>query len=90
MDFGLFLEFTAPEGTPDQETFTEGFSLVDAAESMGVDSVWLAEYHFSTFSVLSAPITVATAVAARTPANADRLRGRAAALEQPHQDRPKK
>ena len=66
MDFGLFLEFTAPEGTPDHETFTEGFSLVDAAESMGVDSVWLAEYHFSTFSVLSAPITVATAVAART------------------------
>ena len=32
MDFGLFLEFTAPEGTPDQETFTEGFSLVDAAD----------------------------------------------------------
>ena len=66
MDFGLFIEFTAPEGTSDQETFARGFQLVDEAESMGVDSIWLAEYHFSPFSVLSAPITVATAVASRT------------------------
>jgi alkanesulfonate monooxygenase SsuD/methylene tetrahydromethanopterin reductase-like flavin-dependent oxidoreductase (luciferase family) len=66
MDFGLFIEFTAPEGTSDRETFARGFQLVDEAESMGVDSIWLAEYHFSPFSVLSAPITVATAVAART------------------------
>jgi alkanesulfonate monooxygenase SsuD/methylene tetrahydromethanopterin reductase-like flavin-dependent oxidoreductase (luciferase family) len=66
MEFGLFLEFTAPEGTTDQECFSQGFDLIDRAESMGVDSVWLAEYHFSPFSVLSAPITVATAVATRT------------------------
>ena len=66
MEFGLFMEFTAPEGTPDQETFTDGFALVDDAEAMGVDSIWLAEYHFSPFSVLSAPITVASAVASRT------------------------
>ena len=66
MDFGLFIEFTAPEGTSDQETFARGFQLVDEAESTGVDSIWLAEYHFSPFSVLSAPITVATAVASRT------------------------
>lgn len=39
MDFGLFIEFTAPEGTSDRETFARGFQLVDEAESMGVDSI---------------------------------------------------
>ena len=66
MEFGLFLEFPALEDVTDQEAFTEGFALVDEAERMGVDSLWLAEYHFSPFSVLSAPVTVATAIAART------------------------
>jgi len=66
MEFGLFLEFPTPDGYTDQESFAQGFTMVDEAESMGVDSVWLAEYHFSPFSVLSAPFTVATAVAART------------------------
>ena len=41
MEFGLFLEFTSPEGTTDQEFFSQGFSLVDRAESMGVESVWV-------------------------------------------------
>ena len=66
MEFGLFLEFPALEDVTDQKAFTEGFALVDEAEQMGVDSLWLAEYHFSPFSVLSAPVTVATAIAART------------------------
>ena len=39
MDFGLFVEFAAPEGTTDRDTFSQGFALVDEAESMGVDSV---------------------------------------------------
>ncbi len=66
MQLGLFMEFVALEGTTDQQAFQQGFALVDEAEKMGVDSVWLAEYHFIPFSVLSAPVTVATAVAART------------------------
>jgi alkanesulfonate monooxygenase SsuD/methylene tetrahydromethanopterin reductase-like flavin-dependent oxidoreductase (luciferase family) len=67
MDFGLFLEFPYRDGmTTEREAFTECFRLVDAAEAAGVDSVWLAEYHFSPFSVLSSPITIASAIAART------------------------
>ena len=66
MELGLFLEFVALDGTTDQQAFQQGFAMVDEAEQMGVDSVWLAEYHFIPFSVLSAPVTVATAVAART------------------------
>jgi alkanesulfonate monooxygenase SsuD/methylene tetrahydromethanopterin reductase-like flavin-dependent oxidoreductase (luciferase family) len=66
MDVGLFLEFPCREGMTDGEAFAECFALVDAAEALGVNSVWLAEYHFAPISVLSSPITVASAIAART------------------------
>jgi alkanesulfonate monooxygenase SsuD/methylene tetrahydromethanopterin reductase-like flavin-dependent oxidoreductase (luciferase family) len=66
MDCGLFLEFPCRDGMTEQEAFAECFTLTDEAETLGVGSVWLAEYHFSAFSVLSSPITVATAMAART------------------------
>ncbi len=67
MEFGLFVEFPCHHGVSQAQVFKESFALVDAAESMGVDMVWLAEYHFNPArSVLSAPITVASAIAART------------------------
>jgi alkanesulfonate monooxygenase SsuD/methylene tetrahydromethanopterin reductase-like flavin-dependent oxidoreductase (luciferase family) len=66
MDCGLFLEFSCREGMTDHDAFAECFALVDEAEARGVDSVWLAEYHFSAISVLSSPITIASAIAART------------------------
>lgn len=67
MDFGLFVEFPCRDGVTQREVFEESFELVDAAEELGVDAVWLAEYHFNpNRSVLSAPITIASAVAART------------------------
>ena len=66
MDFGLFVEFPSREGMTDREAFAECFALADAAEALGVASVWLAEYHFSPISVLSSPITIASAIAART------------------------
>ena len=66
MDFGLFLEFSGRENADEAKVFQQGFSLIDEAENLGVDSVWLPEYHFIPFSVLSSPIAVATAVAART------------------------
>lgn len=66
MDVGLFLEFPCRDGMTEQEAFAECLMLVDDAEALGVDSVWLAEYHFSSFSVLSSPITIASTLAART------------------------
>jgi alkanesulfonate monooxygenase SsuD/methylene tetrahydromethanopterin reductase-like flavin-dependent oxidoreductase (luciferase family) len=66
MDVGLFVEFPCRDGMSEQEAFTECFTLVDAAEASGVDSVWLAEYHFAPISVLSSPLMVASAIAART------------------------
>jgi alkanesulfonate monooxygenase SsuD/methylene tetrahydromethanopterin reductase-like flavin-dependent oxidoreductase (luciferase family) len=66
MEFGLFLEFPQGEGMTASDAFKESFSLVDTAEDLGVQSVWLAEYHFNAGRVLSAPITIASALAART------------------------
>ena len=66
MDCGLFIEFPCREGMTEAEAFAQCFGLVDEAEARGVDSLWLAEYHFSAISVLSSPITIASAIAART------------------------
>jgi alkanesulfonate monooxygenase SsuD/methylene tetrahydromethanopterin reductase-like flavin-dependent oxidoreductase (luciferase family) len=66
MDLGVFIEFPCREGMTEREAFTECFVLANEAEALGVDSLWLAEYHFSPISVLSSPITVASAIAART------------------------
>jgi alkanesulfonate monooxygenase SsuD/methylene tetrahydromethanopterin reductase-like flavin-dependent oxidoreductase (luciferase family) len=67
MDFGLYLEFASRQGVPQHEVFRESFALVDEAERLGVDSMWLAEYHFTVGrSVLSAPVPIACAIASRT------------------------
>ena len=66
MDVGLFVEFPCRDGMSEQEAFAECFTLVDEAEASSVDSVWLAEYHFAPISVLSSPLMVASAIAART------------------------
>ena len=67
MKFGLFHEFPCHGDLSQREVFAESFELVDEAERLGTDGVWLAEYHFlPQRSVLSSPVTVATAIAART------------------------
>ena len=66
MNTGVFLEFPALEDVTDQQAFQRGFKIAEEAERLGAESVWLAEYHFIPFSVLSSPVMVATAIAART------------------------
>ena len=66
MDFGLFLEFPRGDEMTEQEAVQESFDLVDEAEALGVQSVWLAEYHFNPGRILSAPLTMASAIAGRT------------------------
>ncbi|HKB26219.1 MAG TPA: LLM class flavin-dependent oxidoreductase [Methylomirabilota bacterium] len=66
MKFGVFME-EMRRGSSQVEAFAEAFALVDAAEAWGVDGVWLGEMHFNPArSVLSAPMAVAGAIAART------------------------
>tara|TARA_B100001245_G_scaffold180859_1_gene138963 strand:- start:108 stop:1151 length:1044 start_codon:yes stop_codon:yes gene_type:complete len=66
VDFGLFLEFSGYEDENESTVFQRGFDIIDEAEGLGIDSVWLPEYHFIPVSVLSSPIAVASSIAART------------------------
>ena len=67
MEFGIFHEFQCAQGQTEEEAFQESFEQVEAAERWGLDAVWLAEIHFSPArSVLSAPMAIASAIAART------------------------
>ncbi len=67
MHFGIFMEFGSRPSLSEAESFQEGFRLVEAAEDLGLDGVWLAELHFNPVrSVLSSPIVVASSIATRT------------------------
>ena len=67
MEFGSFMEFHRRQGMSQTQAFEESFSHVDMAEEMGLDAVWLAESHFNADrSVLSSPLILASAIAART------------------------
>lgn len=67
MEFGIYHEFPSLDGLSDDVAFRDAFALVDAAEEWGLDVMWLAELHFDPArSVLSAPMCVASAIAART------------------------
>lgn len=51
----------------DAQAFDESMAEMVAAEELGYDAVWLAEIHFQKGrSLLSSPLVVATAIAART------------------------
>jgi alkanesulfonate monooxygenase SsuD/methylene tetrahydromethanopterin reductase-like flavin-dependent oxidoreductase (luciferase family) len=67
MEFGMFHEFPSLPGRSESEAFDEAMAQVDAAERLGLDVMWLAELHFEPRrSVLSAPLSIASAIAART------------------------
>lgn len=67
MDFGMFTDFHIRQNMTQAEAFEESFHQVEAAETLGMDAVWLAEHHFSPDrSVLASPLVIASAIAART------------------------
>ena len=67
MEFGIFHEFLTTQTGSQTQAFAQSFAQIEAAESWGLDVVWLAEIHMNpTRSLLSAPLTVASAIAART------------------------
>ena len=68
MEIGWYHEFHRQvDGQSDAEAFAQGLQQVVDAESWGLDAVWLAEIHQqSARSVLTAPLTVLSALASRT------------------------
>ena len=67
MEFGSFVEFHMRSGLSQADAFEESFAHVDMAEELGLDTIWTSENHFNPDrSVLSSPLIMATAIAART------------------------
>jgi alkanesulfonate monooxygenase SsuD/methylene tetrahydromethanopterin reductase-like flavin-dependent oxidoreductase (luciferase family) len=67
MEIGVYHEFHCrPDQTP-AAAFGEALAQIEAADRWGLDAIWLAEIHQQARrSVLTAPLTVAAAIAART------------------------
>jgi alkanesulfonate monooxygenase SsuD/methylene tetrahydromethanopterin reductase-like flavin-dependent oxidoreductase (luciferase family) len=73
MDIGLMMDGDYREGQTQREAFDAVLATADLAETLGFDSIWLAERHFSPpggaaliSSIGSAPLLLATAIATRT------------------------
>jgi alkanesulfonate monooxygenase SsuD/methylene tetrahydromethanopterin reductase-like flavin-dependent oxidoreductase (luciferase family) len=67
MEFGIFHEFWSTRAASQPEAFAHSFAEIAAAEEWGLDAVWLAEIHMNpTRALVTAPLIVASAIAART------------------------
>jgi alkanesulfonate monooxygenase SsuD/methylene tetrahydromethanopterin reductase-like flavin-dependent oxidoreductase (luciferase family) len=73
MDIGLMIDGDYGEGQTQHEAFDNALSTAELAETLGFDSIWLAERHFSAPrsgalipSIASSPLLLATAIAMRT------------------------
>ena len=78
MHLGVFMECDYRIGVTEEEALDEAFLIVKLAEEKGLDGVWLAERHFASPEQLrrsgsgavpsfaSAPLMLASAIAART------------------------
>jgi alkanesulfonate monooxygenase SsuD/methylene tetrahydromethanopterin reductase-like flavin-dependent oxidoreductase (luciferase family) len=67
MEIGVYHEFHCRPDQSSAEAFEEALGQIEAADRWGLDAIWLAEIHQQPRrSVLTAPLTVASAIAART------------------------
>jgi alkanesulfonate monooxygenase SsuD/methylene tetrahydromethanopterin reductase-like flavin-dependent oxidoreductase (luciferase family) len=65
--FGLFYQLPCAPGQSEAIRYQETLDQIVYAEELGFDAAWLAELHFyRSFSIMPAPLIVATAVAQRT------------------------
>ena len=66
MKFGSFVLLQCPEWKTHKEAYDEVIEQAIMSEELGFDSVWIAEHHFSRYSLASDPMILATQIAART------------------------
>ena len=66
MKFGLFFVMQRPDHLSERYIYETELAQMVAAEELGYDSVWIAEHHFSSFGVCSAPQVLAASVAGQT------------------------
>lgn len=66
MKFALFTHVPWPEDTKVAQIFNDTIEEVQYGEEIGFYSAWLAEHHFSRYSLGSSSLVLASAIAART------------------------
>jgi alkanesulfonate monooxygenase SsuD/methylene tetrahydromethanopterin reductase-like flavin-dependent oxidoreductase (luciferase family) len=67
MEIGVYHEFHCRPDESPAAAFATALDQIEAADRWGLDAIWLAEIHQQARrSVMSAPMTVASAIAART------------------------
>jgi alkanesulfonate monooxygenase SsuD/methylene tetrahydromethanopterin reductase-like flavin-dependent oxidoreductase (luciferase family) len=66
MDFGVFFLMQRDERWSEQSVYESDLAQMLAAESLGYESVWIAEHHFNDYGLCPAPPVLAAFVAART------------------------
>jgi alkanesulfonate monooxygenase SsuD/methylene tetrahydromethanopterin reductase-like flavin-dependent oxidoreductase (luciferase family) len=66
MEFGTFLLLQTPSADPSDVVYRRGVEITQAAEELGFRNMWLAEHHFSTYGLLSRPLTYAQHLADKT------------------------
>ena len=65
MDFGLFY-YCQGRGVPDDQAYAEMLEQIVLAERLGFGECWLAEHHFTDYSLLPSPNLIIAAALART------------------------
>lgn len=66
MKFALFTHVPWPEGTEPAQIFAETIELAQHGEELGFHSLWIAEHHFSRYSLGSSSLVLAGSIAAKT------------------------
>ena len=64
--FGLLHLFESPRGRTEQQYYDENLELIEFADQVGLDEVWLAEHHFSDYGVMPSTQVFGSFIAART------------------------
>jgi alkanesulfonate monooxygenase SsuD/methylene tetrahydromethanopterin reductase-like flavin-dependent oxidoreductase (luciferase family) len=66
MKFALFTHVPWPEGTEATQIFRETSEQIEYGEELGFYSAWIAEHHFSRYSMGSSSLVLASHIAAKT------------------------
>jgi len=66
VEFGTFLLLQSPSAEGSDVVYRRGVEITQAAEELGFRNMWLAEHHFSTYGLLSRPLTYALHLANKT------------------------
>jgi alkanesulfonate monooxygenase SsuD/methylene tetrahydromethanopterin reductase-like flavin-dependent oxidoreductase (luciferase family) len=67
MRFGFFDQLPCAEGYSERQRYQDIMAQIELGDSLGFDTVWLGELHFSRgFSILADPLMVLAASAQRT------------------------